>query len=606
MTDLSFDDVSITYRSSSSRGDVPAVIDVSLDLPSGSTLGIAGESGSGKSTLVMSALRLLPKSATVTGHVRLGGQDISELSFGQIRAVRWAQASIVFQGALHSLNPVRRVGRQIVEALEHHAKGTWTTPERRRARMLELLREVDLDPAKAEAYPHELSGGQKQRIMIAMALACEPDIIIADEPTTALDVIVQKQILTGLADLVADRGISLLMISHDLAVLSAVCENLAIMKDGRIVEYGPSDDVCLRPREEYTQQLAGAFPQIGDAESRLRPRTAKPAEVRLTDPFTMTDEVVLEAQNLSVTFDTRQGRERAVHGVDLALRRAEILAVVGQSGSGKTTLARSLLGLQETDPGSQIAFAGRPLPRKAKDLRAFRRQVQMVLQDPSGSLNPKRSVYEAVAEGLQVQGLTEDEYAKVIGALEAAELTPAADYLESIPQELSGGQRQRVVIAGALALDPQVLLADEPVASLDASVRGEILSLFLALKKNLGMSALIITHDLGLAWNIADTVAVMKQGEIVEYGPVDTVLADPQHAYTRELLAAVPRLGSQSLVRSGATVPGVAAQDGAAQDGASADVVPPDGTAADAPAPGTAARGVAAQRTADRAGTDDT
>ena len=549
MTDLSFENVSITYRTSSSRGDIVAVRDVSLDLPAGATLGIAGESGSGKTTLIMSALRLLPKSARLDGRVLLGGRDLAQLNFGQIRAVRWSQASIVFQGALHSLNPVREVGWQIIEALTHHAKGTWTSPEKRKARMLELLDEVDLDPAKASAYPHELSGGQKQRIMIAMALACEPDIIIADEPTTALDVIVQKQILSGLAALVDERGISLLMISHDLAVLSSVCADLAIMRDGRLVEYGSSDQVCMQPREDYTKQLAGAFPQIGDPESRLNPRTLRPAEVARTQPFTMSDEVVLEAKDLSVSFDTRRGRERAVRGVDLSLRRAEILSVVGQSGSGKTTLARALLGLQKVDPGSQLAFQGKALPRKAKALRAFRRQVQIILQDPAGSLNPKRSVYEAVVEGLRVQGIRDAEYARVLGALEAAELTPAEDYLESIPQELSGGQRQRVVIAGALALDPQVLIADEPVASLDASVRGEILSLFLALKHNLGMSALIITHDLGLAWNIADTVAVMKEGEIVEYGEVDTVLENPQHAYTQELLAAVPRLGSQSLVR---------------------------------------------------------
>ncbi|HJA61080.1 MAG TPA: ABC transporter ATP-binding protein [Candidatus Brevibacterium intestinavium] len=550
MTDLCFENVSITYRTSSSRGDVVAVSEVSLDLPAGATLGIAGESGSGKTTLIMSALRLLPKSARLDGRVLLGGKDLSQLNFGQIRAVRWSQASIVFQGALHSLNPVREVGWQIIEALTHHAKDIWTSPEKRKARMLELLEEVDLDIAKASAFPHELSGGQKQRIMIAMALACEPDIIIADEPTTALDVIVQKQILSGLAALVDERGISLLMISHDLAVLSSVCADLAIMRDGRLVEYGSSDQVCMQPREDYTKQLAGAFPQIGDPESRLNPRTLRPAEVARTQPFTMSDEVVLEAKDLSVSFDTRRGRERAVRGVDLSLRRAEILSVVGQSGSGKTTLARALLGLQKVDPGSQLAFQGKALPRKAKALRAFRRQVQMILQDPAGSLNPKRSVYEAVVEGLRVQGIRDAEYARVLGALEAAELTPAEDYLESIPQELSGGQRQRVVIAGALALDPQVLIADEPVASLDASVRGEILSLFLALKHNLGMSALIITHDLGLAWNIADTVAVMKEGEIVEYGEVDSVLENPQHAYTQELLAAVPRLGSQSLVRN--------------------------------------------------------
>ncbi|MDN6123729.1 MAG: ABC transporter ATP-binding protein, partial [Brevibacterium sp.] len=292
MTELSFANVSITYRSASTRGDVTAVSDISLDLPTGATLGIAGESGSGKSTLIMSALRLLPKSTTIDGQVRLGGKDIRDLSFGEIRAVRWAQASIVFQGALHSLNPVREVGGQIIEALEHHAKDAWMTPAKRRDRMFELLEEVDLDQSKAVSYPHELSGGQKQRIMIAMALACEPDIIIADEPTTALDVIVQKQILEGMARLVGERGISLLMISHDLAVLSAVCENLAIMRHGKLVEYGPSDQVCLAPEEDYTKQLANAFPQIGDAESRMNPRTLKPAEVRRAQPYEMTDEVV--------------------------------------------------------------------------------------------------------------------------------------------------------------------------------------------------------------------------------------------------------------------------------------------------------------------------
>ncbi|PKY71134.1 ABC transporter ATP-binding protein [Brevibacterium ravenspurgense] len=543
--DLVFDDVSITYSSRTSRGDIPAVSNVSLELPAGGTLGIAGESGSGKSTLILSVLRLLPDNATLTGRVLLGGTDIAELNFGQMRAVRWSEAAIVFQGALHSLNPVRPVGKQILEALNLHVKDEWRSEADRKARVLSLLEQVDLDAQIAQAYPHELSGGQKQRVMIAMALACDPDIIIADEPTTALDVIVQAQILTRLRELVEARGISLLMISHDLSVLATACERIAIMKQGKIVEIGPAEKICTQPEEPYTQQLADAFPTIGDPESRLNPITRNPARVDVETPHTMTDEVVLEARNLNVTFKARGRLTKAVNNVDLKLHRSEVLAVVGQSGSGKTTLARTLLGLQQPDAGSELLFQGEPLPTSKWGLRKFRRDVQMILQDPSGSLNPSRSVYESVAEGLRVQKFTGDERARVSESLEAAELIPAEDFFEPIPQELSGGQRQRVVIASALALEPDVLIADEPVASLDASVRGEILSLFLALKKNIGLTALVITHDLGLAWNIADTVAVMYRGEIVEHGPVEDVLLNPQHDYTRKLLAAVPGFRSE-------------------------------------------------------------
>ncbi|MFB9776228.1 ABC transporter ATP-binding protein [Brevibacterium otitidis] len=558
--DLVFDDVSIVYSSRTSRGDIPAVQNVSLELPAGGTLGIAGESGSGKSTLILSALRLLPHNATLTGRVLIGGTDIAELNFGQMRAVRWSQASIIFQGALHSLNPVRTVGRQITEALELHVKDDWHTDAARSTRMHELLGHVDLGEEIAKAYPHELSGGQKQRVMIAMALACDPDIIIADEPTTALDVIVQEQILTRLRELVEARGISLLMISHDLSVLAAACDQLAIMREGRIIELGPAEQICNHPQEQYTQQLADAFPTIGDPDSRLNPMTRNPARITTDTPHEMTDEVVLAAQDLNVTFSARGRTVRAVRNVDLTLHRSEVLAVVGQSGSGKTTLARALLGLQSPDPGSQLLFNGKPLPTSAKGLRQFRRNVQMILQDPSGSLNPALSTYESVAEGLRVQKFSGDERARVRESLESTELIPGEDFFEPIPQELSGGQRQRVVIASALALAPEVLIADEPVASLDASVRGEILSLILALKKNLGLTALVITHDLGLAWNIADTVAVMYRGEIVERGPVEQVLLDPQHDYTRQLLAAVPSFRSQRASMTAPEAPGTSQQ----------------------------------------------
>ncbi|MFC4140690.1 MULTISPECIES: ABC transporter ATP-binding protein [unclassified Microbacterium] len=543
MPDLTFDDVSITYRTSErgGRGEVHAVKNISLKLPAGGTLGVAGESGSGKSTLAMSVLRLLPANAKLTGRVLVGDTDITELNFGALRALRWSDASIIFQGAMHSLNPVRTVGQQIIEALELHITDAWRTEKERKARVAELLRVVDLAPQKIDAYPHEMSGGQKQRVMIAMALACEPDIIIADEPTTALDVIVQKQILEMISELVTDRGISMLMISHDLSVLATACDRIAVMRDGELIEVGESLQVCLEPQQPYTRQLADAFPTIGDPASRLNPvtRRERPAH---DGGQGMTDEVLLEAKGLNVTYHGRGQTLRAVKNVDLEVRRGEILALVGQSGSGKSTLARTLVGLQHPDEGSTVRFRGQDLPRKGRALRAFRSEVQMVLQDPTAALNPKLSIYESVAEGLRVQRYPGDEAERVAQSLIDAELTPPERFVTAIPQELSGGQRQRAVIAGALALGPQMLVADEPVASLDASVRGEILALLLSLRDRLGLSALVITHDLGLAWNIADTVAVMLEGEIVEYGTTEQVLLDPQHEYTRRLLAAAPTI----------------------------------------------------------------
>ncbi len=541
MPGLTFDNVSITYRTSgrNDRGEIAAVRSVSLELPAGGTLGIAGESGSGKSTLAMSALRLLPKNARLDGRVLIGETDVASLRFGELRALRWAQASIVFQGAMHSLNPVHTVGAQITEALQIHVTERWKTAKGRETRVLELLEIVDLPPEKAGAFPHELSGGQKQRVMIAMALACEPDIIIADEPTTALDVIVQKQILDMISRLVSERGISLLMISHDLSVLATACERIAIMRNGELVEIGEARMICSEPNEPYTRKLADAFPVIGDPASRMRPVTRHGAGAHEPGRSEPSNEVLLSARGVNVTYHGAGGT-RAVRDVDLDVHRGEIVALVGQSGSGKTTLARALMGLQPTDEGSDIRFAGEPLPDKGKQLRRFRRRVQLVLQDPSAALNPKLSVYESVAEGLRVQGISGDERERVAQSLVDAELSPPERFFGAIPQELSGGQRQRVVIAGALALHPEMLIADEPVASLDASVRGEILGLMLSLKQRLGLSALVITHDLGLAWNIADRVAVMYHGEIVEQGPTEEVLLRPKHEYTKELLAAAP------------------------------------------------------------------
>jgi ABC-type glutathione transport system ATPase component len=534
---LQLKDLAVTYRVG--EKDVPAVRGVDLTLDPGGTLGVAGESGSGKSTVAMSVLRLLPGTAKIDGEILLDGEDVTAMKWGRLRAVRWAEASVVFQGAMHALNPVRKIGEQIAEPLRlHPAGGKAPTDAEVDARVAELLGQVDLPASRAGAYPHELSGGQKQRVMIAMALACSPRLIIADEPTTALDVIVQAQVLDLLGRLVAEQHIGLIMISHDLSVLAATCERIAVMYDGQIVEEGPSAEVMGAPKHEHTRALAAAFPTVGDPASRFAPATGTPLPPEREDRAP-SGEPLLAAENLRVSFRDRTGKRiDAVAGVDLTVSRDEIVALVGQSGSGKTTLARTLLGLQKPDSGV-VRYAGKPVPSGGAGLKAYRRQVQLVLQDPTSALNPAHTVYEAVAEGPRIHRLA-DERAVVHRALEAAELRPAEKYADRLPHQLSGGQRQRVVIAGALALEPSMVVADEPVASLDASVRGEILALLLRLRRELGLAALVITHDLGLAWNIADRVAVMYRGELVETGTVEQVLLDPQHQYTKSLLAALP------------------------------------------------------------------
>ncbi|WP_082046215.1 dipeptide ABC transporter ATP-binding protein [Arthrobacter sp. L77] len=549
MARLEFKDLRITYttQNDGGRGTVTAVDGVDLVVEPGATVGIAGESGCGKSTLAVSVLRLLPANATIEGHILLGEEDISTLSWGRLRSVRWTEAAIVFQGAMHSLNPVRKVRDQIAEALSIHARGAdakYRTESARNARVDELLDQVGLAAAKGQSYPHELSGGQKQRIMMAMALACEPDLLIADEPTTALDVVVQAQVLDLLTSLVRDRGLSLIMISHDLSVLASTCERIVVMQHGRIVEEGPSQEVMHNPQHPHTAALASAFPTIGDPDSRLSlPTYTAPHAPSSTGGVPAPAPVpgaVLEARGVSVSFAGRgDGAAKAVDGVDLTCNAGEIVALVGQSGSGKTTLARTLLGLQKPTSG-EVLYRGKPLEHRRKALKAYRRAVQFVLQDPTAALNPKHSVYEAVAEGPRLHRLPGDERDVVAAALAKAELNPPEKYFTAIPQELSGGQRQRVVIAGALALDPEFLVADEPVASLDASVRAGVLALLLRLRCELGLGALVITHDLGLAWNIADRVVVMYQGRIVEEGPVEEVLLNPQHEYTRKLLSVVP------------------------------------------------------------------
>ena len=429
MTKLTFDNLTIRYasRAGSSRKDVDAVKNVNLEIESGATLGLAGESGSGKSTLAMSVLRLLPKNAKIDGQILIGDESDHRYDLrGRLRAVRWTDAAIVFQGAMHALNPVQRVRDQISEGLELHARDEhkdMQKEETRYKRVDALLAQVDLPRSKAFSYPHELSGGQKQRIMIAMALACDPDVIIADEPTTALDVIVQGQILDLLKDKVRERGLTLLMISHDLSVLATTCERIAVMYKGELVEHGPSREVMEHPKHEHTAKLAAAFPVIGDWSSRLSlpsytapdapgpggPGSAKSPQERSAVAATPTEalplpEVVVAARNVTVEFGSGKNRHAAVKNVDLTCRPGEIIALVGQSGSGKTTLARTILGLQEAASGD-VLYRGEPLSKKRRALKEYRRKVQYVLQDPMAALNGRHTVYEQIAEGPRVQGM---------------------------------------------------------------------------------------------------------------------------------------------------------------------------------------------------------
>jgi peptide/nickel transport system ATP-binding protein len=584
-------------------GGVRAVRGVSFSLEPGQVLGLAGESGSGKTTVGLSLLRLLPVSASVAGSVQLRGEDVLDAPWGRLRALRWAEASVVFQGAMNALNPVQTIADQICEPIVLHSKVSRAAA---RTRAASLLSDVGVPNRRLGSYPHELSGGQRQRVMIAMALACEPDLIIADEPTTALDVIVQAQVLDLLADLVRASGIGMIMISHDLSVLSATCERLAVMYAGKLAEIGPSAALIDAARHPYTAILSRAFPHTGDLSSRYAPaglpgdppdlreelpgcpfaprcpyvipdcETAdvRPAAVagggdgHLTGCIRMRDSAeiglaaadaggatgpgtgspvssdrsagvaALEARALRVVYPAQRGRgpARAVDEVNLSVGHGEIVALIGESGCGKSTLARALVGLARPAAG-QILRDGQPLRYGARDLSAHRRAVQLILQDPGGALNPRQTVYDAVAEGPRLHGMRDHLNERVYSALARAGLRPPEQFAVRYPHQLSGGQQQRVVIAGALALDPSVLVADEPVSSLDASVRGEILRLLLDLRDQLSLSAVIISHDLGVAWNIADRVAVMYLGRIVEAGPVADVLLHPRHPYTQALVS---------------------------------------------------------------------
>jgi peptide/nickel transport system ATP-binding protein len=514
-------------------GDRPYAVEaVDLVLHRNEILCLVGESGSGKSLTARAVMGLLPAPRVYAsaGQIWFGGEDLLAVSEARLREVRGSEISMIFQEPMTALNPLMTIGEQIDEVVDIH---TDLAPAARRQRVLDLLRDVHLpDPAQIiAAYPHQLSGGQRQRAMIAMALILEPKVLVADEPTTALDVTTQAQILKLIKELQADHHTGVLFITHDFGVVAEIADRVAVMQHGKLVEAGPAERVLNRPRHPYTRSLIAAVPS-------LVPAKARPPEADAP--------TVLAVRALRKEFRTggglfgRKGRAvTAAKDVNLELRRGATLGIVGESGSGKTTVARCIVRLVEAD-GGQILLDGTDLLAiPAKRLRPHRKRIQMVFQDPYGSLNPRHKVGQLIAAGPMVHGVRPDvAYARALELLDLVGLDPKV--ADRYPHEFSGGQRQRIGIARALALDPEVLVADEPVSALDVSVQAQVLRLLADIRDRLNLSMLFITHDLRVAAQVCDSIAVMRHGEVVEYGPTATIFADPQHAYTKELFASVP------------------------------------------------------------------
>ncbi len=527
---LSVRDLSVAFRQGGR--ETLAVDRVSFDVGPGETVALVGESGSGKSVSALSILKLLtyPPASHPSGEILFKGRDLLLASEDELRTVRGNAVTMVFQEPMTSLNPLHTIDRQIGEILSLH-KGLDGEPARERT--LALLRQVGIrDPeTRLGAYPHELSGGQRQRVMIAMALANEPDLLIADEPTTALDVTVQAQILKLLAELKASRGMAMLFITHDLGIVRKIADRVCVMTHGRIVEQGPVEDVFERPQHEYTRKLLAAEPK-GRASP---PRADAPT--------------IVGAQDLKVWFPIRKGflkkvvgHVKAVDGITVAVREGETVGVVGESGSGKTTLGLAMLRLIGSE--GPIVYMGQRLDGlSSSQMRPLRRNLQVVFQDPYGSLSPRMSVAEIVGEGLSVvgdAGSLEEQREIVAQALVDVGLDPST--MDRYPHEFSGGQRQRIAIARAMALKPRFVVLDEPTSALDMSVQAQIVDLLRELQRKHNLAYLFISHDLRVVRALSNHVVVMQNGRVVEQGPAEDLFERPQTDYTRALLAAAFRL----------------------------------------------------------------
>jgi hypothetical protein len=533
---LQFQELDVNFRTEFGR--VHAVKGVSLAVRPGEVVALVGESGSGKSVTATTALGLLPKTARITGETMVADKAISKLTPRQLRGLRGNRVAMVFQEPMTALNPVIKIGEQLTESMEVHnvAHGAeaWQ-------KAIDLLNAVGIPNAerRVKQYPHELSGGMRQRVVIAMALACDPEVIIADEPTTALDVTVQADILDLLRSLKEKLNTGILLITHNMGVVADMADRVAVMFKGNIVERGTVEEVLLKPQHPYTKKLLAAVPHLGSGHGQFG---SAPREV----PGDA--ESALEVNELVVEYK-RAGRKpfRAVDGVTFDVKRGEIVGLVGESGSGKSTIGRALLGLIPS-AGGNVKVLGQELVREhgrrrvsqGKGLKSLRRRVGVIFQDPAASLNPRLPIGDVISEPLEVHriGNKASRQKRVYELLEAVELPRSA--FNRYPHELSGGQRQRVSIARALSLSPDLLVADEPTSALDVSVQAQVLGMLTDLQRDFGFACLFISHDLAVIDSLAHRVVVMQYGKIVEKGDRQQVLLDPQEEYTKRLLAAAP------------------------------------------------------------------
>jgi len=519
-------------------GDVKAVDDVSLTLAPGEVLAIVGESGSGKSVTAKSVLGLLPETAVARGAILLNGNEVIGMSGKRMRELRGVDVAMVFQEPSLALNPVFTVGWQIAEGLRAHGK---VSKKQARVKAIEILRKVGIpEPQKrVDYYPHQFSGGQKQRVVIAMALVLEPELIVADEPTTALDVTVQAEILDLLRRCRDEFGAAIILITHNMGIVADLSDRVAVMYQGKVVEEAPAQQLFDSAKHPYTQKLLAAVPRIGTGAARAAARVVDREEA---GGDTQVEPVVV-AKDLEISFPGRFGQQpfRAVDGVSFTISPGEVLGLVGESGSGKTTIGRAIGGLNKITGGSLQVLGHEMLGFKERKFRPVRSEIGFVFQDPASSFNPLLTIAECVAEPLIVHDQardSKDARGRVDELLEAVQLPRA--FGDRYPHELSGGQRQRASLARSLALRPRLLIADEPTSALDVSVQAKVLELFADLQRDLGFAALFISHDLAVVDMLSDRIAVLYKGKLVEEGVGSDVLGNPQHPYTQRLLASLP------------------------------------------------------------------
>ncbi|RII43494.1 ABC transporter ATP-binding protein [Galactobacter valiniphilus] len=516
-----------------------AVKGLDLQVKAGEVVALVGESGSGKSVTSLSTMGLLPPNAMVSGSVEVTGHQVIGLPEERMRKLRATEIAMVFQEPMTALNPVLTVEQQLTEALETH---NLAFGQAARDRAISLLERVGIPDAakRIKQYPHQFSGGQRQRIVIAMALTCEPKVIIADEPTTALDVTVQADVLDLLRELKDDLGVGILLITHNMGVVADMADRVSVMFMGDLVEEGTVQDILYRPQHPYTQALLAAVPRLTDVALTHDDEAGRLEAERVAAAAAADREVVLSAKNIAIDYKVKSGVFRAAEGVSFDVAAGETTALVGESGSGKSTVAKAVLGLLPTAEG-ELRVQGRDLARlKGKEAKLARRAIGVVFQDPAASLDPRFPIGDCIMEPMVVHkvGSKADRVARAKELLAAVKLP--ADVLNRYPHELSGGQKQRVGIARALVLDPTVLIADEPTSALDVSVQATVLEMLKEIQADFGFACLFVSHDLAVVDHLADNVVVMKRGQVVEQGPTEQVLHFPQEDYTKELLAAAP------------------------------------------------------------------